>query len=666
MQKQLNIVKQNKKQSNRSKISRVAFLIVWLAAFMNLFATVVHADDWVMRYAADSQMPIAIIDEVYLDHQVKSNGDVEVIEDITMTINSDMTSLIFIFDYSRAINLEMTSVNLSVDKGEGFSVPADVPRRGSDTKETVSNAVLPSTTYQLVRSSDQNSLHILDNFQKGSRAKIRLSYALTAVSDRYSDAGILRRYLVDDDFSYPIQYMKARFNFPPSENGEPVDFTIYPLYRWQRPLNYKLFESNLEVGVELFEVPAHSSFELVLAYDQDAYPAVLMTDDSPVLPGLDRELNEIRQRQMTIGAVSGWLEDSILYIVSALALLAIIIVSAFYFMDVMRGRRNIIGPRISHPPLGISPCGLSFLMRRKVTGQDIYAVLIELVSLGLFNYDKNIFTIAEPVIAEDISSSSDDISPRFIEESQTWLVYGRKGAVCLDQNQYIIWKSMCDLGRNLDGFSPAVLEKMSRKNEFSGIYYRFIADYAKAVKDELAAKGLFDKHLRRTILLTLMSALYLILAVFFFVMTWNWLAWLILIPGICLAVLTLNIRSLSGTGHWTLHHSILFKRYLTSFSTLPAVQRPPVDSLISLLIYAISFGCEAEYIDELYKTFSQDELIAVSFFRRTGMVDLLRSNLATPEKDRQTILFRNMKQRFREGRVDMIGMVFNSKHFFKL
>lgn len=644
---------------------RVTALFMWLAFLLCQTPNDLLAADWANARAANSQSSLAVVDEAYLEHIMKPNGDLDVREDIEMTITEDMRSLIFIFDYSAAIDLEMTSVTISIDTGEGYSVPVGVQKRTNGVSEAVLNSSELKTTYQLVRSSDQESLHIIQDFVKGSRVKINLSYQLTGAADRYRDAGLLRRYLVVEDFDYQIKHMEAVFIFPPLSSGDAIDFDLYPFYRWQNPLNYEFQTEANQVRVELFDVSARYSFELVVAFPEDTYPLVVMVKDEDILPRLEQQSADIRQREETAGVVSSWFDRSILHIVLILSILALVVAGLIYFSDVMRGRKNKIGPYLKYPPLGISPAGLSFLMRRKVTGQDLYAVMIELVNLGLFNYEKNIFTLATPQLPED-DDAQRDLSPQQDPITGLWTVYGRKGAVSLDQNRYVIWKALSDVGRDLDGFSPSALEKMSRKNEYSNIYYRFIADYAKACKDELTAKQIFDTHMRRTILLFTMSIVYVVSAVALFILTLQWMAWLILVPAVCMTVLTMNIRSLSGLGHWTLHHALLFKHYLTHFSDLPEVEHPASDVLVTLLIYAISFGCEAEYLDEVYKTHSQEELINLSFYRQTGTLDLFRSSLVTTEKDRQGNLLVKIKQRFREGRVDMIGVVFNSKHFSKL
>lgn len=660
-------VGQKQVRTRANRFRRTSLFVLGLFVFCLCIGSGINADER-NPLNLDSESAPARIDDALMTHTVMENGDILVQESIDLTIHSEMSSLVLVYDFSQAINAEMTALSMSIDTGEGYGMPIDVTRKNGESEDRTNVQSSQTPKYQLIRSSGRESLHIIYSFRKGSLVKLNLAYSLTGALDRYPDAGLLRRYIIDDEFDYPITHLKAEFLFPEGSSDESIDFESYPFYRWQKPVRYSITEERRAVSVEVFDVPANYGFEFVLAYPESLFMSVPYTENSDILPSLDQELEEISRREQAVGAVSSWFDQSFFYIAVVLAALAFLVAATIHFTDVMRGRRDKLGPYMKYPPLGISLSGLSFLVKRKVTGQDIYAVMIALVGMGLLHYDKNIFVLAEPVLPDGLSEEEAEalLQPSFDSLTGRWMVFGRKGAVYLNPHQMIVYKHMRDLNRTLDGFSPAVLEKMSRTHEHSSTYYRFIAEYAQSVKDELAAKGLFDKHLRRTILLSLMSVLYVVLAIVSFVLTLSWFSWLILIPGVLMGVLTLNIRSLSGIGHWTLHHTLMFRRYLTRFASLPAVEQPPTDSMITLFTYALALGVEAEFLDELYKIKTHEELIGISFYRLTGTADLMRATLADTEKDRQSSLETKMKQRFREGRVDMIGMVFNSKHFSKL
>lgn len=639
---------------------RKKILIGLLLCFSTLMIPYRLASATNLKQITDNRQTEAaiIVDEAYLEHDVLTNGDLLVNEQVELTINADTNSLVFYFAYSKPIDLSVRSVTLSIDSGDGFSIPVQVPAKSSLSNDLQQNNSSPQPYYQMVRSSNQESIHIVNSFGKGQKIRLSMNYELIHAADRYADLGLMRRFLVSDELSYPVTHLEAVYRFPDAVNGTNLAFQIFPLYRWQNPVEHQYFMSNQEVHIELRNVASNARFEFVIGFPADVFPDIPLTEDINIEDQLKAEVAEIRQNQAAIGRVSSWLQRNLIRLVVLLFLIAVFVILTIQTLDISLGRRNREGRFFPNPPRGISPSGLNFLLSRKVIGQDIFAIMIKLCSLGLIQYDKNLFTL--PVGVDTMPA------PHFDELAGNWVVYGQKGAVRIDASQYIIYKSLVDIGGELDAFSPAALQKMSKTKEYSTLYYRVITDYAKSIKDDLQQRGLFDKHMKRGIFLAILILMYVLTAVITFIFTWHWMSWLILLPAVMLALLAQNIRTLSREGHWTLHHTVRFKYYLTHFSELSRTKQPADDVLVDLLVYAIAFGCEADFIDELYKARTNDELISISFYRQSGLGDLLRSSLASAEGQRQTNLASRIKQRYREGRVDLIAVVFNSKHFYKL
>lgn len=604
---------------------------------------------------------MVVVDEAYLEHDLLANGDLIVNDRLELSINADVSSLVLYFSYSKPIELEIDSLTLSVDNGSGFSIPVNVPAKSAQASDVFQNSTgTVQPYYQMVRSSTQESLHLSQAFPKGTSVRVNVNYHMKRAADRYSDLGLLRRNLLVSDQNYPVRHLEAVYRFPVEQNSEAIPFTFYSLYRWQNPISHQYTSQNNEVRLEIMNAPAGKQFEFIIAYPAELYPEVPLTEDQVIAETLGRQVEEIRQHEEAVGQVSTWLKRYLFRLTILLFAIAVLVIITMHSVDVSIGRRNRQGKYFPNPPRGISPSGLNFLLRRKVIGQDIFAVMIKLCSLGLVNYDKNLFTLVEP------NQPTKRPEPYFNEQSGLWIVHGSKGAARLRAEEYIVYKTMLEIGADMDGFSPAGLQKMSKKREYSSIYYHVITDYAKAIKDDLQERGLFNKHMKRGLFLITLIILYVLVAILVFGFTLHWAAWLILIPALALALFALNIRTLSREGHWTLHHTNLFKYYLTHFSDLPRVKQPADDVLVDLLIYAIAFGCEADYIDELYKVRTNEELIQVSFYRQSGLSDILRSSLASAEGQRQVNLANRIKKRYREGRIDLIAVVFNSKHFYKL
>lgn len=667
------------------------FLHVFLTT--ELQANNLNANNWLA--VNENRDPVVIVEDSYIEHTIEANGNLTVEGDYNLLLNTDLEHLDFVFEYERAVDFQISGVEISIDSGNGYSLPMEVARRSSQSTEAApqTNGALPY--YQLIRGSDRETMQLFYPFEDNSRVRFKISYDLTDGLERYTDLGMIGRFLIVDDLSYRIDHMEAVFYFPMPESEEPIDFLFYTFYRWQNPVAYDLYQGAQTVRVELHDVGQASSFEFVIAYPADSFPGVELTDERPIQGELDQRLANMRQREEAVSLINRLVSRSLIQIVIAMYSLAFIVIASIYVTNIRRGRRNRMLSHQTSPPFGISASGLSFLIRRKVTGQDLFAVMIELTGLGLLTFDKNIFTLAEPdnqyaVLKSDETSANDrsvavgsadyentvqdpardqsaipEYGAVYDERTGLWALKGRKGVVYLDQIRYVVWKALHDITIDLDGFSPSTLEKMSRKKEYSAIYYRVISDYAKAVKEELQRAELFDKHTSRNLLLIVLVSLYALLSIVLFALTLNWIAWLILVPALALAVLVLNIRSLSLKGHWALHHAYRFRNYLTRFSSLPKVKQPADEVCADCLQYAIAFGCEAPFLDELFQSKTQEELLSASFYRQTGSADLLRSSLATSEKGRQSTLINRMKQRYREGRVDMIGVVFNSKYFNK-
>lgn len=604
---------------------------------------------------------MVIVDDAYLEHDMLPNGDLIVNDRMELEISADVNSLSFHFAYSKPVELEIDSLTVSVDVGEGFSIPTTIYTKASAATEATNSQVpVASAYYQLVRSSDLETMHLVHSFSKGSRVRVNINYHLMRAADRYSDLGLLRRNLLISEQNYPLRHLEAVYRFPETNSAEAIDFSLYALYRWQNPIKHSYSSQDNEVRLDITDASAGHNFEFVIAYPAERYPDVPLSEDRMIAASLDKMVMDIRQNEAAVGRLSNWLMRYLLQVTILLFALAIFVILSMHVVDVYIGRRNRAGKFYPHPPRGISASGLNFLLRRKVIGQDIYAVMIKLASLGLIHYDKNLFTLIDE---EDKDTAPAD---HYDEKRGLWIVFGQKGAVHLRREEYIVYQAVLEIGADMDGFSPAGLQKMSKSSEFSTLYYRVITDYAKAIKDDLQARGLFDKHMKRGLFLISLIILYVLAASLIFAFTLHWVAWLILLPALALALFALNIRSLSREGHWTLHHSSQFRYYLTHFSQLPAAQQPADDVLIDLLIYAIAFGCESDYIDELYKVKTNEELIQISFYRRSGLSDLLRSSLVPTEAGRQMTLANRIKKRYREGRIDMIAVVFNSKHFYKL
>lgn len=604
---------------------------------------------------------MVIIDDAYLEHDMLPNGDLIVNDRMELEINADVNSLSFYFAYSKPVELEIESLTVSVDAGEGFSIPTSVHTKSTLATDAANSQVAAATAYyQLVRSSDLETMHLVHSFSKGSRVRVNINYHLKRAVDRYTDLALLRRSLLSSEQNYPLRHLEAVYRFPETNNAEAIDFSLYTLYRWQNPVKHSYLSQNNEIRLEITEASAGHQFEFVIAYPAELYPDVPLSEDRLIAASLDKMLADIRQNEEVVGRLSTWLIRYLAHVIILLFALAILIIVSMHIVDVYIGRKNRAGKFYPHPPRGISASGLNFLLRRKVIGQDIYAVMIKLSSLGLIHYDKNLFTLIDEDDKEDRPSA------QFDEKRGLWMVFGQKGAVYLRREEYIVYQGILEIAADMDGFSPAGLQKMSKSSEFSSLYYRVITDYAKAIKDDLQVRGLFDKHMKRGLFLMILILLYVSVAVLIFSLTLHWAAWLILVPAFAMTLFALNIRSLSREGHWTLYHTNQFRYYLTHFSQLPVTKQPADDVLIDLLIYAIAFGCESDYIDELYKVKTNEELIQISFYRNSGLSDLLRSSLVPVEAGRQMNLANRIKQRYREGRIDMIAVVFNSKHFYKL
>lgn len=632
-----------------------------------VFKQNVTAANWALINQGEQQSSVIDITEAYLEHNFSSDGTLYVNDQMEFIVNQEMQSFVIHFAYGQAASLEITQVMLSMDTGDGFSIPKEVLKQNGE--QTTDPELGLEAQYRQVRSSTEESFHLITVFPKGSKVRVSVHYQVKAAVERYQDLGVIRRTLVDEREHYQLDHLEAVFLFPDPAGGIPLNFTLYPLYRWQNPVSYNIATGKNEVRLELFNASGKTPFELVLGYPEAAFPDIPVTEDRLIQVELDKQLQDIQTREETIDRLSGWIDQYALFIVIALLLAAAMVILVVYAIDLWQGRQGRLHFFYQYSPLGISPSGLSFLLKRKVTGQDIYSVFIELTAKGILQYEKNVFSLAGPALDEEGNELGEPLiskEDRYNEHTNRWTVYGRKGAVQLDQASYVVYLALEELGLNQEGVTPSQLEKMSRTREYSTLYYKVLADYAKAVKEELSEKGLFDKHMRRGLLFFVLIVIYVAITITLFVLTWNWLFLLIFIPAIAMTMISLNIRSLSSDGHRALHQALGFKRYLSMFSSQDPVQRPADDVLVYLLVYAIAFACEDEYLDEVFKTHTQEELYNLGFYRQSGSFDLMRSSLASQEKDRQSTLLSRMKKRYREGRLFMIGVVFNSKHYHKL
>ncbi|MDI9497386.1 MAG: DUF2207 domain-containing protein [Bacillota bacterium] len=291
-------------------------------------------------------------------------------------------------------------------------------------------------------------------------------------------------------------------------------------------------------------------------------------------------------------------------------------------------------------PAETSRSVFAWLIRGRVTGDALYAALIDLTAMGLLRYNEGIYHIVTP-------------AERGGPNPETEKEENRRGSS--DRATLELYARLRELLGGLAGFSTEQLQQLATERGTRQTMATVLAAYGAAVTAELEAAGLLRSQRRRQLLYVLSAVLLLVLLVALAILSRQCLPLLLLPLVLLICAAAGRVRHLSAAGYQRLAGCRAYLRGLER----GCAENEAVDSQAQLdhFLDALSVGVEDAWLRRYGGRSAAEGGLSPAFYRQIGSRELARRLLAAPASpEERKAVSGHLARRCYKGRMDMMAV----------
>lgn len=291
-------------------------------------------------------------------------------------------------------------------------------------------------------------------------------------------------------------------------------------------------------------------------------------------------------------------------------------------------------------PAGISRSVFAWLIRDRVTGDALYATLIDLTASGLLRYNDGEYRLTKPE-ERGVSNDRDEAA--------------ESGRGSSDRATLALYIRLRELFGELPGFTTEQLQQLATERETRQAVAAVIGAYGAAVTAELEAGGLLRPQRRRQLLYVLSAALLLVLIVALALLSRQWLPLLLLPFVLLLIVAASRVRHLSAAGYQSL---AVCRAYLRGLERgREKNETTGSQAQLERFLDALSVGAEEAWLRRHGERSAAEGGLSPAFYRQIGSRELARRLLTAPASpaERRAVAGR-LARRCYKGRMDMMAV----------
>ncbi|MDI9469748.1 MAG: DUF2207 domain-containing protein [Bacillota bacterium] len=379
-------------------------------------------------------------------------------------------------------------------------------------------------------------------------------------------------------------------------------------------------------------------------------PAGFVTQSSDTIrPLMETDIRNQKAVQQLGGRLARRLTTQLPYVIALLTLVVVLMLLVGQLDQWVTAWRH--RGTLPDRPEGVSRSLFAWLIRDRVTGDALYAALLDLTAAGLLGYNNGEYRFMQPEEPEEPEE------PGRPGEPEGACAGGREIG---DRATLELYRVARKVFGELPGFTTEQLQQLATAYETRQELAAVLAAYGAAVTAELEAQGLLRRQRRSQLFYLLSAAVLLVVLIALTVLSGQGLPLLLLPLVLLLVVAASRVRHLSAEGYRRLGACLAYLRGLERGRE--GNEAAGSQALYDRFLDALSVGVEDAWLRRHGERSAAEGGLTAAFYRQVGSPELARRLLTAPASsaERKAVTELLAKRCFK-GRMDMMAVHIRSR-----